>query len=324
VTRRPLPQVALDALALGALAAVCWWLAYNTSSSLASRGISVGFEFLDRPANFEIGDTPIEFTPEQSIRRAITVGLVNTARVSIAGWILSTALGFLLGVARLSTNPLLRGSVRRFVEAVRSIPLLLLLLLLAATMHALPSARSALEPLPGVFVSDRGLVLPYPSFFPLRWNVPALDGFNFTGGLTLSPEFTALLAALVLHHAAIVSEIVRGAILAVPRGQQDAAHALGLSRAQAMRLVIVPQALRAMVPLLASSAVSLTKNSSLAVAIGFPDVVSILNTTSNQTGHALETMLLMIVMYLGFSLVVAALLNAYNARLMSRVARPAR
>jgi general L-amino acid transport system permease protein len=324
VTRRSLRRIALEGLALGAVAAVLWWLAWNTRASLADQGIRIGFGFLERPANFEIGDAPVAFTPDRSIGRAIVVGLLNTARVSVLGWVLSTALGFLLGVLRLSNNPLLRGSVRAVVEAVRSTPLLLLLLLLAATMHSLPSPRAALEPIPGVFISDRGVVLPSLSLAPLQWNVPRLEGFNFAGGITLSPEFTALLAALVLHHAVIVSEIVRGAMLAVPRGQRDAALALGLSHGQTMWLVVMPQALRAMVPLLASSAVSLTKNSSLAVAIGFPDVVSILNTTSNQTGHAVETMLIMIVVYLGFSLAVAALLNAYNDRLMSRVARPAR
>jgi general L-amino acid transport system permease protein len=125
-----------------------------------------------------------------------------------------------------------------------------------------------------------------------------------------------LLVALVLHHGAHVSEVVRGAIVAVPPRQRDAALALGLTRFQALRLVVVPQALRAMVPLLASNCVSLTKNSSLAVAIGFPDVVSILNTTANQTGHAIETMLLMIAIYLTLSLAVAAALNSYNAAVM--------
>jgi general L-amino acid transport system permease protein len=98
--------------------------------------------------------------------------------------------------------------------------------------------------------------------------------------------------------------------------QRDAAHALGLSRAQTLRFVVVPQALRAMVPLLAANCVSLTKNSSLAVAIGFPDVVSILNTTANQTGHAIETMLIMIAVYLTLSLGVAATMNAYNRRVL--------
>ena len=150
------------------------------------------------------------------------------------------------------------------------------------------------------------------------WSVPRLRAFSFVGGLTLSPELAALLGALVLHHGAHISEVVRGAVLAVPRGQRDAAAALGLSRVQALRFVIVPQALRAMVPLLATNCVSLIKNSSLAVAIGFPDVVSILNTTANQTGHSIEAMLIMIAVYLSLSLVVAAALNAYNARLLAR------
>jgi ABC-type amino acid transport system permease subunit len=145
---------------------------------------------------------------------------------------------------------------------------------------------------------------------------PVLEGFNFTGGMAISPELTALLAALVLHHAAHISEVVRGGVLAVPRRQRDAGAALGLTRRQVMRLVVLPQALRAMVPLVATNCVSLTKNSSLAVAIGFPDVVSILNTTANQTGHAIETMLLMIVVYLTLSLVVAAGMDAYNRRLL--------
>jgi general L-amino acid transport system permease protein len=194
------------------------------------------------------------------------------------------------------------------------VPLLLLLLLLAAVMHTLPPARAALQPLPGVFISDRGLVL--PSLVNGRVDWPRLEGFNFIGGLTISPELTALLAALVLHHAAHISEVVRGAVLAVPSRQRDAAAALGLTRFQVLRFVVVPQALRAMVPLLATNCVSLTKNSSLAVAIGFPDLVSILNTTANQTGHAIETMLIMIVSYLTLSLTISTAMNAYNRRLL--------
>jgi general L-amino acid transport system permease protein len=192
---------------------------------------------------------------------------------------------------------------------MRNTPLLLLLLFLIAMLHTMPTPTRALEPLPGVFISDRGLVFPF-------FDRPHLVGFNFVGGVSLSPEFAALLAALVLHHGAHISEIVRGAILGVSSRQRDAALAVGLSRSEALRFVIIPQALRAMVPLLATSLLSLTKNSSLAVAIGFPDVVSILNTTANQTGHGVETMLLMIGVYLSLSLAVAAVMNAYNARLL--------
>ena len=299
-----------QALTFAVIAAIMWWLARNTQLNLEQRGLSLGFEFLRHPANFEIGDTSgLQFSPEHSFGRAILIGLVNTARVAVVGCALSIVLGFVLGVLRLSDNAALRGVVRAAVELMRNTPLLLLLLFLAATLHSMPSPKNAFQPLPGVFLSDRGLVLPF-------FDRPRLAGFNFVGGVALSPEFAALLGALVMHHAAHVSEIVRGAILGVARAQTDAALALGLSRGQALRFVVIPQALRAMTPLLATTCVSLTKNSSLAVAIGFPDVVSILNTTANQTGHSIETMLIMIAVYLSLSLLVAAMMNRYNARLL--------
>ncbi len=349
----------LQALGLGLTAAVVWWLARNTSVSLAQRGLTLGFSFLRHPANFEIGDTWwLAFSPADSIGRAIVVGLLNTALVSALGCVLAIAVGFVAGILRLSPNPALRGLVRAGVEIVRNTPLLLLLLFLAASLHALPPPSQALSPVHGVFLSDRGLVLPAVSIgrwtivlvlaavaaLALRrrlgtrwWIAPAacaaaavvsailrppviatahLRGFNFAGGVTLSPELAALLLALVLHQSAHISEVVRGAVLAVPRGQRDAAGALGMSRWQTLRLVVMPVALRAMVPLLATNCVSLIKNSSLAVAIGFPDVVSILNTAGNQTGHSIETMLIMIAVYLSLSLLVAAALGRYNAHLL--------
>jgi len=300
-----------QALALGAAAAVLWWLARNTETNLEQHGLSLGFGFLRQSANFEIGDTSgIPFSPQDSFGRAILIGLANTARVSVIGWVLSIVIGFALGILRLSSNPAWRGLVRAGVELMRNTPFLLLLLLLAATLHGMPGPKNALQPLPGVFLSDRGLVLPL-------FERPRLVGFNFVGGVSLSPELAALVGALVLHHAAQISEIVRGAILGVSRGQVDAALALGLSRGQALRHVIVPQALRAMMPLLATACVSLTKNSSLAIAIGFPDVVSILNTTANQTGHGIETMLIMIAVYLSLSLATAAMIDRYNTRLLA-------
>jgi His/Glu/Gln/Arg/opine family amino acid ABC transporter permease subunit len=300
-----------QAIGLGITAAVVWWLARNTQMNLEQRGLSLGFDFLRQPANFDIGDTSgIPFNPADSFGRAIFVGLANTARVSVIGCALSIVIGFILGLLRLSSNPAWRGIVRAGVELMRNTPLLLLLLFLAALLHNMPAPRNAFEPLPGVFLSDRGLVLPL-------FSRPRLVGFNFVGGVSLSPELAALVGALVMHHSAQVSEIVRGAILGVSRAQGDAALALGFTRLQAMRFVIVPQALRAMMPLLATTCVSLTKNSSLAVAIGFPDVVSILNTTANQTGHSIETMLIMIVVYLSLSLLTAAMINRYNTRLLA-------
>jgi general L-amino acid transport system permease protein len=307
--------------ALGAVVIVLWWLGHNTLVTLQEHDVPFGFDFLRQPANFDIGDTGgLRFGPQDTIGRAIVVGLGNTLRVAALGCVLAILCGFLLGILRLVANPMVRGVARSIVEVMRNTPLLLLLLFLDATIRQLPGPGEALHPMSGVFISNRGLALPSFAFSSGTLDLPHLAGFNFVGGWTLSPEFAALLAALVLHHAAHISEVVRGAILAVPRGQQEAARALGLSSFQVLRFVTVPQALRAMVPLLATSCVSLVKNSSLAVAIGFPDLVSVLNTTGNQTGRNIEAMLIMIVVYLGVSLAVAAPLGRYNARFLRRVA----
>ena len=149
---------------------------------------------------------------------------------------------------------------------------------------------------------------------PLKMNVPSLVGFNFQGGITISPEFAALLLGLVLYTAAFVAEIVRAGIQAISRGQVEAAMSLGLKPGQVLRLVILPQALRVIIPPLTSQMLNLTKNSSLAIAIGFPDFVSVANTTINQTGQAIEGIALIMVVYLFFSLTTSAFMNWYNKR----------
>lgn len=140
-------------------------------------------------------------------------------------------------------------------------------------------------------------------------DLPMLRGFNITGGAALSPELAALLIGLTVNAAAGISEIVRAGILAVPGGQWEAARALGLSTPRIFRLVVLPQALRVILPLMTSSYLSLTKNSSLAVAIGFPDLVSVVNTTANQTGQALEAILILLGTYLALSVTVSAVMN---------------
>jgi general L-amino acid transport system permease protein len=149
-------------------------------------------------------------------------------------------------------------------------------------------------------------------------DVPALDGFNFAGGAALGPEFTALLVGLVVNFGATISEIVRGGVLAVPRGQWDAGRALGLSFWPTLRLIVLPQALRVAIPLLTSSLLSLTKASSLAVAIGFPDLTSVIGTTANQTGQAVEAILILAAVYLSLNLLVSAGMNHLNRRLALR------
>jgi general L-amino acid transport system permease protein len=149
---------------------------------------------------------------------------------------------------------------------------------------------------------------------PLRMDYPELVGFNFQGGMTLSPEFMALLLGLVLYTAAFVAEVVRAGIQSVGKGQREAAIAIGLKPAQVLQRVILPQALRVIIPPLTSQMLNLTKNSSLAVAIGYPDFVSVANTTINQTGQSIEGVALIMAVYLFFSLSTSAFMNWYNKK----------
>ena len=144
----------------------------------------------------------------------------------------------------------------------------------------------------------------------LDW--PVLRGFNFAGGAGVSPEFAALLIGLVIYTGSFIAEIVRAGILAVSWGQSEAAMALGLRPGQRMQLIVLPQALRVIVPPMTSEYLSLTKNSSLAVIIGYPDLVSIANTTMNQTGQAVEGIAMIMAVYLVISLLISLVMNLYN------------
>jgi general L-amino acid transport system permease protein len=172
-----------------------------------------------------------------------------------------------------------------------------------------------------VFKIALGLVIGMPLLAwwlggaPTQMSVPVLKGFNFRGGMSISPEFTALLLGLVLYTAAFVAEVVRAGIQSVSKGQSEAAMAMGLRPAQVLNLVILPQALRVIIPPLTSQMLNLTKNSSLAVAIGYPDFVSVAGTTINQTGQAIEGVMLIMAVYLIFSLSTSALMNWYNKKM---------
>jgi general L-amino acid transport system permease protein len=231
--------------------------------------------------------------------------------VSGIGIVLATGLGTAIGLFRLSRNFLLRTISTAYVEFVRNVPLLVQLFFWYAVItETLPITREALEPLPGVFLSNRGIFL--PSFS----STPVLQGFNFSGGIAISPEFAALLLGLVTYTAGFIAEIVRAGVLSIRRGQWEAAQAVGLTRPQTLRHVVLPQALRVMVPPMTSQYLDLTKNSSLAVAIGYPDLVSIANTTINQTGQAIEGIAIIMLVYLSISLSISAFMNWYNARVL--------
>ena len=179
-----------------------------------------------------------------------------------------------------------------------------------ATGRAFPVRRLA-----AALVVALPLVVFLAAGAPLTWDWPKLQAFNFSGGLSVTPELAALLGGLTAYTAAFVAEIVRSGIEGVSRGQAEAADALGLKRIQTLRLVILPQALRIIVPPMLSEYLALTKNSSLAIAIGYPELMSITNTTLNQTGQAVEAIALMMAIYLAISLVTALAGNLYNARI---------
>lgn len=171
-----------------------------------------------------------------------------------------------------------------------------------------------------VFTVSLGLIVVLPLLTwvafgaPLRMNIPRLSGFNFVGGVTVSPEFIALFLGLVLYTAAFVAEVVRAGIQSVSKGQTEAAMAIGLKKGAILNLVILPQALRVIIPPLTSQMLNLTKNSSLAVAIGYPDFVSVANTTINQTGQSIEGVALIMTIYLIFSLSTSVFMNWYNKK----------
>ncbi|KJR98843.1 MAG: amino acid ABC transporter permease [Desulfobulbaceae bacterium BRH_c16a] len=180
----------------------------------------------------------------------------------------------------------------------------------AATGRIFPLIRCSLALLIGL-----PLLAWWLSGAPTAMNVPQLTGFNFKGGISISPEFTALLLGLVLYTAAFVAEVVRAGIQSVGKGQREAAMSIGLKPAHVLNQVILPQALRVIVPPLTSQMLNLTKNSSLAVAIGYPDFVSVAGTTINQTGQAIEGVALIMIVYLVFSLSTSAFMNWYNKKI---------
>jgi general L-amino acid transport system permease protein len=362
-----------------AVIAIFAFFASNASENLRRQGIASGFGFLEREAAFEIGNKVVPFSPSDSYGWALLVGFVNTLAVSAVGIVFATLLGFLVGLTRLSTNWLVSRLALIYVEVFRNTPLILQLFVWWDVLRiSAPPDREAWQPIPGVFISLRGVTFPTPIYNPLyfwmgiaalagfiaaavvgTWarrrrertgqglpsvwiglglvlappvivfiaggapltlDVPQLLRFGFRGGESVTPEFAALLFGLVVYTAAYIGEIVRSGIQAVSRGQLEAARALGLSRGQMLRLVVLPQAIRVIIPPLTSEYLNLIKNSSLAVAIGFTDFLSVGNTIINQTGQAIEGFVLIAAGYLLINIPTSQVMNLYN-RYMALVER---
>jgi len=368
-------QVLFQIVLIIALAALFWMIISNTAANLRRQNIASGFGFWNTTAGFDISQTLIQYTNTSTYGRVFWVGLTNTMLVATIGVVFATIVGFIMGIARLSTNWLIARLATVYVETIRNIPLLLQLFVwYFAVLKSLPPPRQSLELMGGAVLNLRGLYLPEPlpqpgfeaplaalalgvlasigsaiwakrrqrltgaqfhtglaafvlivllpvaTFFvvgaPLEFDYPTLRGFNYTGGIVVLPELLALLLGLVIYTGAFIAEIVRAGIQGVPKGQKEAASAIGLSTGQTLRLVVIPQAMRIIIPPLTSNYLNLIKNSSLAVAIAYPDLVSVFaGTVLNQTGQAVEVILITMLVYLTLSLFTSLLMNWFNARM---------
>jgi general L-amino acid transport system permease protein len=349
------------------------WLFSNLTSNLDRLGIRRDFRFLDQPAGFSILGAP-DFRAQDTIRTALLVGMSNAVRVAILGILIALIIGVTVGVARLSRNWLVARSASAYVEALRNIPpLVLVIFFYLGVLSALPRLTEATLVGDLAIVSNRGIWVPWltvaegsraflvavliallaagataawrtrmfdrsgvphrrllwalvtfavvtaAAWFalqpPIEPSLPVLEGRVVTGGAWLYPEYLSLLLSLVLYASSFIAEIVRGSILAVHRGQSEAADALGLSSNQRMRYVILPQALRIAAPAIGNEFLNLAKNVSLGIAVGFAEILRVANTAAGNGQPAPQLLIVVLLGYLTLSLVISVFVNIFNRRL---------
>ena len=341
--------------------------------------LDLGYGFLSGPAGFNFSNQWLtNYDSNDSRLGAYGVGILNTVRLVAIGIVMTTVLGVLAGIARLSDNWLVSRVAMVYVETIRNTPLLIQIVIwYTVVLLQLPRIAEAINVLDVFYLSNRALALPYVStggnfgpwliivvvgavaaivlrswlrrreeraggtqhatawalalfavvsvvtFFltgtPLEPDTPSLEIsevglLSIIGGLQVSPEFAAVLLGLVIYTGAFIAEIVRSGIQALPRGQDEAAAALGLSGYQRMTLIILPQALRVIIPPLTNQYLNLTKNSSLAVAIAYPEIIWVGKTMINNIGHAVPLFVLIFATYLSLSLAISVVMNTFNRR----------
>jgi general L-amino acid transport system permease protein len=357
-----------------ALLAFTGWIIHNTATNLQRANIASGFGFLEKRAGFEIGQSPVPYSPDRSYGYALYVGFLNTLVVAGIGIVAATIIGFLVGIGRLSRNWLVRNLATTYVEVFRNIPpLLVILFWYFGVIAVLPPPRDAIDIGFGVTLSNRGAFMPkllfepgagliglavlaalaaivilavwarrrqmatgerFPVFrtsvalffglpvlaylvagAPIGLEFPEQTRFSLRGGFQVQPEFLSLILALSIYTASFIAEIVRAGILAVSHGQTEAAASLGLRPGATLRLVVIPQAMRVVIPPLTSQYLNLTKNSSLAVAIGYADLVAVGGTVLNQTGQAVEIVAIWMAVYLTLSLLTSLFMNWFNRKM---------
>ena len=350
--------------------AVVYLFAQNVFDNLQARDIRSGFAFLSDRASFEIGESLIPVSSNDSFGRMFLAGMFNTLRVAILAIITATVLGVIVGLMRLSQHPLVRFLGVAHVEVYRNIPLLIQLFAIYLVItEFLPDSFDPIHFGTWAMLSKAGLQFSVPvhlweanllalivgiiAFFFTRvylrkrftglmagcnavvagfvlsvivwisagmffgWSQPHQEGFLVTGGASATPEFIALWVGLTTFTSAAIAEIVRAGVLAVPANQWAASAALGMTRLQTISNVILPQSLRLVIPPMASQYMNLTKNSSLAVIIGYPDIVSVGNTSIVIMGQALEAILIIMLVYLLLNLVISVIMNRVNASLIA-------
>lgn len=365
--RRQRRQLVWQAAVLALVVAVLWYFAGNIASNLASHGIRSGFGFLSDRSSFEIGESLVTVTSQDSFARMFLAGVLNTLRVAAVSIVTASLLGLAVGVMRLSRHGLLRFLGAAHVELYRNVPLLIQLFTVYLVItEFLPDIFEPLTLGSWVMLSKSGFFIACPEHLALAnaaaavlalaaaaavyrsgiktftrevavfrasvvfgvlfcavWlasglfgiSAPQLDGFAVEGGIAMTPEFIALWTGLTLFTSASIAEIVRAGILTVGRNQQMAGRALGLTDSQVLSNIILPQSLKLVVPPLASQYMNLTKNSSLAVIIGYPDIVNIGNTSIVIMGQALEAILIIMSVYLTINLAIALAMGALNTRI---------
>lgn len=348
----------------------------NFTARTEAIGQNLSFDFLDQPSGVSIADNPL--TPNNSVGDAIVAGFGNTLRVIMIGIPLALIFGTMIGIARLSTNWLLRKIATGYVEFFRNIPVLIVIVFVwqAVFLNGFPRSQESWKPLGGwlilnnsrfAFPSIKGdgnvgayqviilaglvvaagvwwwrsrvfdntgqphrrvlwslgtlLVIAVAAYLaldgPITTSKPMLDerGRVYTDGIRMQMPYAALTTALVLYTASHISEIVRGSIQAVHKGQVEAGNALALSAFQRYRFVVLPQALRIAFPPLINQFLNFTKNSSLAIAIGFAEGTSMINNLFGQSQPSSQLILILMLFYLTFSLVISAIGNVVNRRL---------
>jgi general L-amino acid transport system permease protein len=366
--------IAFQVLAVVFIAYFVYQAFDNMMLNIEQSGIRSGFGFLNDEAGFAVNDNFfLTYSPTSTNLQALYVGIVNTLIVAITGIFFASVIGLVIGIARLSSNYLIRKMATVYIEIFRNIPILLQILFWYSTaLSVLPSTRNSMNFLDSVFLNSRGLFLPkfiigtefylvlasfiigiaayvfikkrstkkhddtgiatntIPHFlglvvllpimayfvFGAQLEYPALKGFNFQGGTDLSIEFFSLAFALSVYTATYIAEAIRSGIDSVDKGQKEAAAALGLRQGQAMRLVVLPQALRVAIPPIINQYLNLTKNSSLATAVGYSELVTIFSgTVLNVVGQAIEVIALTMLVYLTISLFISLVLNIFNKKM---------